>query len=277
MLARCPSCRNTFSTDRSGRQVCPICGKPLVVPEAPSSARPPSEGTPPQAAPDAQRPGTPWERRDELGTFAAWVQTMQLALFEPAKLFASARLDKNRAQLGFALLTGSIFWAAGQLIDRFLVGDRLKPLMDQFLAGRELAPWVRSWLETSARINTPATTFVLALFTPAVVFLLLYANAGFTHAIALALGQAKRGFAATFAACAYGFAPFVLFAIPGCGSLIAVLWSVVLIGVGLREMHGITTGGAAATVLAPYVIFCCVVCGGSIALLLALGRGLGAH
>jgi hypothetical protein len=277
VLARCPSCRNTFSTDRSGRQVCPICGKPLVVPEAPSSALPPVAGASPQAAPDAPRPGTPWERRDELGNFNAWVQTMQLALFEPAKLFASARLDKNRAQLGFALVTGSIFWAAGQLLDRFLVGDRMKPLMDQFLAGREVAPWVRTWLETSARLNTPGTAILLALFTPAVVLLLLYANAGVTHVIALALGQAKRGFAATFAACAYGFAPFVLFAVPGCGSLIGILWSVVLIGVGLRETHRISTGGAAATVLAPYVVLCCIGCGGSIALVLALGRGLGGH
>src|SRR5256885_13474884 len=36
VLARCPSCRNTFSTDRPGRQDCPVCGKPLVVPEPPA-------------------------------------------------------------------------------------------------------------------------------------------------------------------------------------------------------------------------------------------------
>lgn len=275
MLARCPSCRNTFSTDRSGRQTCPICGKPLVVPEGPPPALPHVES--PSSSEGGEPPGTPWERRRELGTFTAWVQTMQLALFEPAKLYASARLDQSRAQLGFALLTGSVFWAAGQLLDRFLVGDRMKPVIDQFLAGRELPPWVRKWLETSANLNTPGTTIALALFTPAVVFLLLYLNAGLTHAIALALGQARRGFAATFAACAYAVAPFVLFAVPGCGSLIGILWSVVLTAIGLREMHRISTGGAAAAVLMPYLMLCCVGCGGTIALLLALGRGMGTH
>src|SRR5207253_9621081 len=80
MLARCPNCRNTFSTDRSGRQECPACGKPLVVPEQAAAPSAPGEVGPGE--------GTPWERRAELGTLRAWSQTMQMALLEPGKLFA---------------------------------------------------------------------------------------------------------------------------------------------------------------------------------------------
>src|SRR5437868_9135247 len=94
VLARCPSCRNTFSTDRPGRQDCPICGRPLIVPEA-------AAPVPAQDAAEAGEPiGTPWERRAELGFWTGWLQTLQQALLEPGKLFASARLDRGASQLG---------------------------------------------------------------------------------------------------------------------------------------------------------------------------------
>src|SRR2546426_5702839 len=114
VLARCPSCRNTFSTEGPGRQICPVCGKPLVVP-VPAAAGAPDAGT------AAQPPGTPWERREELGLWKAWGQTMQQALLDPAGLFASARLDRGAAQLGFAVFTISLFWAAGQTIEGILL------------------------------------------------------------------------------------------------------------------------------------------------------------
>src|SRR5205823_9571322 len=113
VLARCPSCRNTFSTDRTGRQDCPVCGKPLVVPEQPSGAPAPQA----EIVSEKQPPGgTPWENRAQLSLVAAWAQTVQQALFEPATLFASARLDRGAAQLGFAVLTGSVFSAVGQAL-----------------------------------------------------------------------------------------------------------------------------------------------------------------
>ena len=130
MLARCPNCRNTFSTDRSGRQECPACGKPLIVP-GPAAPAPGSITAPPQPAentapsPGSPPPefaaGTPWERRAELGFFEAWKQTTLQALFEPGKLFAAARLDRGPAQLGYAVFTASVFWALGQLLSRALL------------------------------------------------------------------------------------------------------------------------------------------------------------
>src|SRR5438270_4899604 len=108
MLARCPSCRNTFSTERAGRQECPACGKPLVVPEQTVAA------TLDESAPQA---GTPWEHREELCLWRAWWLTLQQALFEPGKLFASARIDRGSDHLRFALLTTSVFWAIGQILE----------------------------------------------------------------------------------------------------------------------------------------------------------------
>jgi hypothetical protein len=259
VLARCPNCRNTFSTDHAGRQECPLCGKPLVVPEQPQAV--------PQAMPAGDVPqgppaGTPWERRAELGFVRAWTQTVQQALFEPGKLFASAQLEKGSAQLGFAVLTTSVFWAIGQIFERaVLSGEReqMRRLLAALSPNAEVSPLMKAMIDTQQRTSSWGWVIGLSLFTPLFSLVLLYLNAGVTHGVALILGQAKRGFPATFAACAYSCAPLVLLAVPACGSIIAVVWLVVLTGIGMKETHKISTGGAAATVLAPYGLFCCLI------------------
>lgn len=254
MLARCPSCRNTFSTDRTGRQDCPICGKPLVVPEQGAGSAPQ-----PQAEVLSEAQGTPWERRAELGLVTAWAQTVQLALFEPSKLFASARLDRGAAQLGFAVLTGSVFGAVGQALG-LLVRGQSQALLDRMIAQSQMPDSFRQMLQTSQRMNTPGWFVLGVVLLPVVYFLVVYFNAAVTHLFALLLGQSRRGFAATFAACTYSFAPLVLLAVPGCGAIVGVIWLIVLTGIGLRETHGIKPAGAAAAVLAPYLALCCAGC-----------------
>ncbi len=254
MLARCPSCRNTFSTDRTGRQNCPVCGKPLVVPE---------QGTGPAPEPLAEvvsePQGTPWERRAELGLVTAWAQTVQQALLEPSKLFASARLDRGPAQLGFAVLTASVFGAVGQALG-LLVHAQSQALFDRVVSQSEMPDAFRQALQTSQRMNSPGWFVAFVLFLPAVNFIVVYLNAAVTHLFALLLGQARRGFAATFAACTYSFAPLVLLAVPGCGAIVGVVWLIVLTGIGLKITHGIKPAGAAAAVLAPYLAICCFAC-----------------
>jgi hypothetical protein len=252
MLARCPSCRNTFSTERSGRQECPICGKPLVVPE--QAAAP----TTPEAAPEE---GTPWERRGQLGLWRAWTQTLNLALLEPGKLFASARLDHTSDHLSFAVLTTSVFWAIGQILERAMLGgerDQMRRLLGSLSDNPDLSAALQKMIDRQMLVSSWPVVIGLALLTPIFSFIFLYLNAAVTHGFALLLGQSKRGFPATFAACAYACAPLVLLAVPACGSIVGVVWLVVLTGIGLKETHRISTAGAAATVATPYVALCCL-------------------
>jgi hypothetical protein len=257
VLARCPSCRNTFSTARTGHQQCPVCGKPLLVPEQPSAVL----AVPPGPA-DAEPAGTPWERRKELGLVSAWLQTIQQALLEPGKLFSSARLDRGAAQLGFAVLTASVFSILEQLLEHLLFSgqrEQLRRFMASFSDNPNISPLLKWMISSQNQPSSTGMVVVIALFAPLVSLVLLYLNAAVTHGFALVLGQAKRGFPATFAACAYSCAPLVLLAIPGCGSIIALIWLVVLTGFGLKETHRISTGGAAASVLAPYALACCLI------------------
>ena len=259
MLARCPSCRSTFSTERAGPQDCPACGKPLVVPDVPGAV-PPGTQSPLQAgAPPPEEQGTPWEQRAEIGAWRAWWETLVQALFEPGRLFRSARLDRGAAQTGFAVLTVSVPWFVGQMLDRFLLRPWTQRLMERLGASGPFAPLLQK-LAAAGHGNSPRTTVLVALLAPLLVVVGLYVNAAVTHLAAVLLGQAKRGFAATFAACAYACAPLVLLAIPGCGGIVGAVWTAVLTGVGLKETHRIQPGGAAAAVLAPYALLCCAAC-----------------
>jgi len=270
VLARCPSCRNTFSTDRSGRQICPVCGKPLVVPDLqPGQTAGPQQALGPDVAGRPAPPGTPWERRSELGFIKAWASTVAQALFEPSRLFAAVRIERTAGHVGFALLTASTFWIVNQLIGRAAVSPaRIR----RMLSVAQLPPGVD--VESVVRFFYPTTRWFIVriVVAPLLVLATLYLSALVTHGIALLLGQAKRGLAATLAACAYGFSPLVLFAIPACGGVVAVVWVAVLTGIGLKELHGMGTGGAAASVLLPYLIFCCAGCGLGFLLLGAVMR-----
>ena len=254
VLARCPSCRNTFSTEHAGRQFCPVCGKALVVPEPPS-------GGEPQAELISEPQGTPWERRQEIGFWTGLVQTLQQALLEPGKLFASARLDRGRAQLGFAVLISSAGWAASQLLEGLLLRgqrEQVLQLLGSLSQNPDLPPVLKRMLEGQLQPSSPAAVIGLAVLTPLFAFVLLYINAAVTHGVAAILGQARRGFAATFAACAYASAPLVLLAVPACGSIVGLIWLVALTGIGMKVIHRSSTAGAAASVLVPYLLFCCL-------------------
>lgn len=269
VLARCPSCRNTFHTARTGRQDCPVCGKPLVVPEAPKNLIEQQGGTAsaPALTPieePAPRPaGTPWERRDELGLWAAWTKTVSQALLEPGKLYSSARIDRGPAQLGFAVATGSVFLALGQILDHLLFArqrEQIQLWMQQLSGSPSYPPWLQKIVESSSK-SSILDTVLWSLLSPFMMLVFLYASAGLTHLCALLFGQNRRGFPATFAATAYAFAPLVFLVVPaGCGGLIGLVWCAVLTGIGLKATHGISSGGATVAAIAPYVLFCCAIC-----------------
>jgi hypothetical protein len=276
MLARCPSCRETFSTDRTGQQICPACKKPLFVPDVaqaiPSPGASNDPGAPHFQAPGPERSvepeGTPWERRPELSLLAAWKETVTLALFEPNKLFASARLDMRAKQASFAVLTFSVFSIIGNLLDQLLVGPQQEQLVAQLREnlGSRIPPALMKLLDSNTHQSLGIKLLSL-LFAPLFGLVFVYLNAAVTHLFAVLLSQNKKGFDATFAACAYAMAPAVLYAIPACGSIVALIWIIVLTGVGLKATHGMTPSGATAATLAPYVVICCAICG----LLLTLG------
>ena len=70
------------------------------------------------------------------------------------------------------------------------------------------------------------------------------------------VGGADKGFEATARVCSYAQASQLAQVIPFCGGLLSLVWSLILLIVGLSTAHGISRGKAAVAVILP-VVLCC--------------------
>lgn len=293
MIARCAQCRETFSTDKYGRQTCPLCGAEVYVgkpgetppppPAAPSAwggpppepgagtagggapfppggpALPPigGESGPPPGGGPPQDQRTPFEEKG----FAGYGETLKLALFEPAKLFERMRVDDAKGALAFGWTTTTAALIIGQLLTKLLVPD--------------MTETVRQFLPEEARdalTKYPQPGLLSALITtPLFVLIGIYLTAAVVHVMLLLLSKSNRGFNATFRAVCYGGAPAVAFAIPQCGDFVAMVWWIGLTIFALAKTQRISGGSAAAAVLVPIVGMCCVLCGCIAAMVAAFG------
>jgi hypothetical protein len=89
----------------------------------------------------------------------------------------------------------------------------------------------------------------------------VYVGAGIIHLLLSLFRGANRPFDATLTTVAYAFGLMILLAVPGCGGLIALVWSLVAVIIGLGESQRCGTGRSAAAVLAPSVLACFCCCG----------------
>jgi hypothetical protein len=89
----------------------------------------------------------------------------------------------------------------------------------------------------------------------------IYVGAGVLHLVLMLFRGAARGFDASLTTVGYAYGLWLLLAVPACGNLIALVWYVVVLIVGLAEAQRCGTGKAAAAVFLPGVLLCCC-CGG---------------
>lgn len=74
------------------------------------------------------------------------------------------------------------------------------------------------------------------------------------------VGANNRGFNATFRAYCFAQAPQVFAALPGCGGMVALVWSLVLAGFALIDLQRCTGGKATAAVLLVVAVGCLCCC-----------------
>ncbi len=74
------------------------------------------------------------------------------------------------------------------------------------------------------------------------------------HVALVVFGGARNGFGASLRALAYAAGAQLLVIVPVLGIFLALGWWLVLAVVGLREVHGTSTGRAAAAVLVPPLV-----------------------
>ena len=234
-----------------------------------AAAPPPQAAAPTSAlatgmAPTAARSGLPWEHRDTLGFFNAFVQTVSMILTRPVDAFAAMRTEGG---LGDPLLFGVIGGSIGAIVWT-LVTAAIHSL--GWAATLSQQSSIDSMLGASVG---GAMIFVRIILTPIFIAIGLFIWAGLVHVCLMMLGGATKPFEASFRALSFAYGATALFCIvPCCGGLVALVWGLIADCIGISRSHDTDMGRAAGAVLLPLV----VCCGGIVIILLMFGVGIGA-
>jgi len=209
-----------------------------------------------QALPSLE--GPPWEDRDRLGFWKALVETVKAVLLRPAQCFASMRREGGLGSpLLFWLLTAAVGLAIGQLYGVMFQGAMLGLTNSSGASGQTQL----------FKLQTMLGAFSVIVY-PVMMFVFLFIQAGLTHLMLMALKAANHPFQTTLRVFAYGFgAAGTLHLIPMCGSLIAGLWGLVSICIGMGPAQKTTAGKGVAAVLLPLLV-CCIGIGSVYALII---------
>ncbi|MBW1901450.1 MAG: YIP1 family protein [Deltaproteobacteria bacterium] len=212
--ATCPRCQRRFKITSS------MEGADFIIGETQPESQ--QQGSSAESEKKSLRKGAPWEHRAELGLWQAIYQTVKEVLFSPDKLFSTLHYNGGIGEpLAFGLLTGSIgamfsvFWQFLMLSGGLLfIGDAIT---GQFTVG--------------------LIFLVLIVFVPIAVIIGMFASSAICHLFLFLLKGANNGFEATFSVISYsqsaqlwGFIPFV-------GGWVSFIWQLIVLIVGLREIH----------------------------------------
>jgi hypothetical protein len=97
---------------------------------------------------------------------------------------------------------------------------------------------------------------VLAMIMPFLIILILFLWSGILHLLLQLVKGAGNGFEATFRAAAYSYGANAFLVVPMCGGVIASIWGIVMVIIGLKEAHGTTGGKALFAVIFPLILCC---------------------
>ena len=217
---------------------------------APSPAAPPLQASP--ATPGSQT-GLPWDRRQELGLFNAFIETIKLVLTNPTAAFAQMKREGGLVEpLIYGLIGGSVGFLAyflfSILLSSFGFMSQQNPL--------------------AGLIGFGFGAILILLFTPVFLTLGFFVGSAILHLCLMLVGGAKQPFETTFRVmCFAAGSTHPLMIIPVCGGMISGIWCIVLECIGLARAHDTSTGKAAVAVLLPLI----VCCGGGIFLAIMFG------
>jgi hypothetical protein len=219
----------------------------------------------------------PWARRKQIGNLRAFFETWKLALLQPAEFFRAVKVAPSGPAIAFGVAAMTVaswvqtlygaLWGAATL-------GYVQQMLDQMPQGQQLGQaWMRQWLMGTTAFGTVAQ--ILAAPFLAVIGLLLWAAV--FHAFLLVLKAAPRGFEATVTVVGYASGSYLIGAapVPGLAGLVAFVWFIAVVGIGLQAAQRTTPGRAWAATLLPFLLVCLCCCGGVAAVAGAFSRGFG--
>jgi hypothetical protein len=250
-MPNCPNCHQQIPEISEGK-FCPFCGAALTLETPPPAnvsepaASPPTGAVDPEpyhaASGETATPGVPWEDRRRLGFLPAFSQTWSDSVFHPVEFFRRAPKTGN---VGAALLYAILIVTTGGLLSIFW----------QYLFWDTFS----NWQDLESIIGQEISRDILgfwALLLPIFAVISLFISSFICHLCLMIVGSSKNGYEATLRGLCYSYGPYLFVLIPFCGSVIAGVWTFVLMIIGWRELHESTTGRVLFAVLLPFLLCC---------------------
>jgi len=193
----------------------------------------------------AAQPYVAWEYRREIGRFYALSLTWQRSLFSPLRFFRGVPLVGGyRSPLLYGMLW-SLAGFAGAIAWKLLFYTYPKIVL--LFQGHP----VDITLQLSRNYGYVATAVLLL---PFLGMLLLLAASVLYHLFIVVLTRQHAGFEATLRVVCYGTGTNIFFFLPILGGIIGALWQLVLVFVGLKEVHRFSYPTTLVVMLVPYAI-----------------------
>lgn len=241
---------------------------PPHVPGAPAGGFPPAwpPGAPPPPGgfgpyPPGGGPGfeipSPFAERKQRGFFGAFFETWKLVATQPQQFFGRVRIDQTGSAILFGVIASTVGNAVAGLYN-WLSGQQALVAMQSIIEKMpdEQARFMRMY----AGFFTGGMTIAQVVLSPLLTLIFMYLGSGILHLLLMLFRGAKRPFDATLTVVAYANGLNLLLAVPGCGGLLAAVWGLVVLIIGLGEIQRCGTGKAAAAVLTPAVLLCVCCC-----------------
>ena len=173
---------------------------------------------------------------DDTGYFADLWRIFRSVLFSPTAFFGGIKgAGGFKNSMAFGILTGSIGAMFGIFWQFLFMPDEFAGLINNI-------PW-------SISLNQLFIIFII--ISPLLVLLNIFVTAVILHIFLFILRGANNGFEATVKVTAYTNASEIFAIVPYIGGFIGWVWSVVLIVIGLKEIHDTSSLKALFSVLLP--------------------------
>jgi hypothetical protein len=213
---------------------------------------------PPGAAPAGPELSAPFADRGRLGFLSAFFETWKLVATQPQRFFRQVAVNRTWSAVLFGVLAYTFGSVTSQLYE-VLAGAQMLGMMEGFL--ENVPPEQRQALQSYLEATGGGFAIVRIALAPVVGFIGIFVFAAFFHGILLILRATPRGFDATLTTVGYAAGLSLLLAVPACGSLIWIVWTLIVLVTGLGEAQRCGVGKSAAAVLSPLLLLCLCCCG----------------
>jgi len=220
----------------------------------PPPASPPPPGYPPPPGGGGLR--LPWEERDKHGFAGALIETIKLLATAPKDAFSRLRKDEDFVN---PLIFGVLVYWVGHIVAavwNVIFGQAIMQSVFSAMEGME----GMEGLDASMFLGGGASLIIDILIGPIYALFVIFIGAGILHLIAMLVGALENseiGFEGTLKVVCYGMVANLANIVPVVGWIIAFIGSLILLTVGIAQVHKTTQGKALLVVLLP-IVLCCV-------------------